>query len=492
MDALIGYTGLVGSTIREKLSFSTTELYRSTNINDIQGKSFRNVYFAGVPAVKWMANKFPDEDITIINGLKDVLKTVTCEQFILISTIDVHDHKFPKQNEDVVHVSNEPYGSHRYGFEEFIKEQFDNTYIFRLPALFGLGLKKNILFDLMNDNCLTNVNVNSKLQWYNLQWLYPDIQKCLYFGIKTVNLYPEPIETIDIINMFFPGKIDKLTSSKRVVYDHDTRYTMFRRSRYVVLNSLKSYIDFDTKSKKNVIEQRLTVSNLAWDISDDEYAIFILNRYGIKNVELVCTKYGPWTLWDNTTIENVKKIYSDFNIVSVQAVLYGIPGDLKNDEETIVNHLEFVSSLCDKLGISVIVYGSPKTRINITLDDLGRILESVGSSKICLEPNDIGYGCEVGVNFNECVEAVRDRQIYLNFDTGNSLMAGDDCPDEFDKIKHIQISAPQLKKISRRTYERIQKYSPVWENTKCKISLEMKLENILDLPEQLFSFISAI
>jgi hypothetical protein len=37
-----------------------------------------------------------------------------------------------------------------------------------LPALFGKHIKKNIIYDLLNENEIHNINYNSLYQWYNL------------------------------------------------------------------------------------------------------------------------------------------------------------------------------------------------------------------------------------------------------------------------------------------------------------------------------------
>ena len=60
-DALIGYTGFVGGTLLNQMSFE--EVYRKNNIIDIQNKSFNRVICAGAPAQKWIANKEPVDDL---------------------------------------------------------------------------------------------------------------------------------------------------------------------------------------------------------------------------------------------------------------------------------------------------------------------------------------------------------------------------------------------------------------------------------------------
>ena len=87
-DALIGHTGFVGSNLRAHGSYSG--FYNSKNIGDIAGREYDCVVCSGVSAVKWMANKNPEQDSADIKILLDCLDQVRAERFVLISTVDVY------------------------------------------------------------------------------------------------------------------------------------------------------------------------------------------------------------------------------------------------------------------------------------------------------------------------------------------------------------------------------------------------------------------
>ncbi|MFC6477946.1 hypothetical protein ACFQDN_17640 [Pseudomonas asuensis] len=59
-DALIGYSGFVGSTLLKQKDFEGQ--FRSTNISEVGEKPYRTLVCAGAPAQKWIANKDPDAD----------------------------------------------------------------------------------------------------------------------------------------------------------------------------------------------------------------------------------------------------------------------------------------------------------------------------------------------------------------------------------------------------------------------------------------------
>jgi hypothetical protein len=203
-SALVGYTGFVGSTLKRFNEY--TDLFNSSNFREMSGRSFDEVVCAGVSAVKWLANQKPEDDWKNIKALLDVLSSVNTRRFVLISTIDVYPDPSASCDEDTILSTEEgqPYGRHRLLIEEFASEKFEDVLIARLPALFGPGLKKNALFDLMNDNQIDKINPSSVFQWYPVERLANDLQTATAADLKLVNLFPEPIATSRIVEEVFP------------------------------------------------------------------------------------------------------------------------------------------------------------------------------------------------------------------------------------------------------------------------------------------------
>lgn len=203
--ALIGHTGFVGSNLQ--LQYDFTDFYNSRNFQKMQGQEYNLVVCAGVSAVKWMANKEPESDLANIKALEDVLATISAKQFILISTIDVYPVTLSKDEDfDCGSIKNHAYGTHRLHFEDFCDTHFSNCTIVRLPGLFGKGIKKNVIFDFLNDNCLEMINTKSSFQYYFLKYLWQDIQKSLKSNIKLINLFTEPVSSNEIFTTFFSSK----------------------------------------------------------------------------------------------------------------------------------------------------------------------------------------------------------------------------------------------------------------------------------------------
>ncbi|MCS3731648.1 NAD-dependent epimerase/dehydratase family protein [Bradyrhizobium betae] len=203
-SALIGYTGFVGGTLLRARPFDT--LINSRNSDEFRNREFDFVVHAGVPAVKWLANKEPAADRAAVESIRDTLATVRIKELVLISTIDVYPDPTATDDElaAIDPARNHAYGRHRFELEQWVRSHFDNVRIIRLPALFGEGLKKNVLFDLLNENQVDRINPASRFQWYPLRRLSADIEAVRAHDVRLINLFPEPIRTSDILHAFFP------------------------------------------------------------------------------------------------------------------------------------------------------------------------------------------------------------------------------------------------------------------------------------------------
>ncbi|NNC36697.1 MAG: hypothetical protein HKO02_04510 [Hyphomonadaceae bacterium] len=98
-----------------------------------------------------MANRSPDVDWANVENLIGLLSTVTADTFILISSLAVFADPAGQDDENSSNFQKElAYGRHRRELEIRCEKFFKNCLIARLPALFGAGLKKNFLFDILN------------------------------------------------------------------------------------------------------------------------------------------------------------------------------------------------------------------------------------------------------------------------------------------------------------------------------------------------------
>ena len=253
--ALIGYTGFVGSNLNQQTKFEG--LYNSKNIEDIAGKSFDILVCSGAPAVKWLANKEPIKDRENLQRLMDCLAQVSAKKVILISTVDVYPVPVEVDEDTEIEVEVlQPYGKHRLELEAFVQEHFDFL-IVRLPGLFGQGLKKNIIYDFLNDNVGDWIHKDSVFQFYNLEHLWQDIQTSLEHGLTLVNFATEPTSVEEVAAEAFGFEFTHEPQQTPARYDMQTKYFHifdgchpgYLYGKNQVLQELKEFVSKQTASR---------------------------------------------------------------------------------------------------------------------------------------------------------------------------------------------------------------------------------------------------
>ena len=413
MDALIGYTGFVGShLIRDGM-----DLYNRSNLGDINGKTYNTLYCSALPAEKWKANLHPEEDRLNMERLMDALRTVRCRSFVLISTVDA------------LQYSTQPYGAHRREFEEWVSRTFDNVFIFRLPALFGHGLKKNALYDMMHGNNIHSLRSHWIFHWYNVEWVWDDIQLHISRDRRIVNLLTPAIELSTIQSLLFPEIHLSSETTPQVCYAIESEYG-YTHSRDELLHSMAEYVGH---------VNRLTVSEVGWDPEKDSVMISYMKSKGIVQREIVPSKRN-WSM----------NGYA--NVYSAQSILYGVDIQIFQESE---RFLSILSDRLDKLstvGAKIIVFGSPKQRIYSGEDAIG-LFRRVGDLcrdhgiTLCIENNARGYGGNWLHTLSSTIDFVKSVQhsnIRVNLDTGSMMMENETSISDVEWIGHVQVSFPNL------------------------------------------------
>lgn len=250
-DALIGYSGFVGSSLLRQRHFD--ELYRSTNINDICGKNFDLVICAAAPAQKWIANREPEADLQNIKALIEHLTSVKSKTFVLISTVDVFrvpiavDESTPIEEEGL-----HPYGYHRRLLEKFVQSNFENHLIVRLPGLVGPGLRKNVIFDFLNSNSLEKIDCRGVFQFYPMVNLWHDIELSLKAKLPVVHFATAPVKVADIALHGFGKPFTNELASPPARYDMRTKHANifgmeghYQYSGRDVVQAVRSYAQYE-------------------------------------------------------------------------------------------------------------------------------------------------------------------------------------------------------------------------------------------------------
>lgn len=275
MIALVGSTGFVGGNLAESAQFDG--LYNSKNIESAFGTQPDLLIYAGLRAEKYLAEQFPAEDAAQIETAKENIKKIAPKRLVLISTIDVYEDSFHAA-ENTPALGNGAYGKHRADLESWVRANYPNVLIVRLPGLFGKGIKKNFIFDyiryipaLLNEAKFTELSAkesglkdfyrkNEKgfyackplskeetvrlkglfqtlgfsalnftdsrglFQYYYLGRLYSDICTALDHNISVLNITAEPVTVAEIYRSLTGKDFVNIIKDPYPVYDARTLY----------------------------------------------------------------------------------------------------------------------------------------------------------------------------------------------------------------------------------------------------------------------------
>lgn len=222
-SALIGSTGLVGGTLLAQTRFD--DLFHSRNIEQIAGRRYDTIVCAGAPAQKWLANRHPATDDAAVDRLTRALARARADRLVLISTVDVLP--VPVEVDESTEIDPArlaTYGRNRFTLERFALNYFD-TLVVRLPGLFGTGLKKNIVFDLLHDNALGAVHADAVFQFYPLERLWADVQAANRLGERLVHFSAAPVSVREVAREAFGREFDnRPTGVVPARYDFRSRF----------------------------------------------------------------------------------------------------------------------------------------------------------------------------------------------------------------------------------------------------------------------------
>ncbi|HQU09049.1 MAG TPA: hypothetical protein PLV25_03700, partial [Opitutales bacterium] len=149
--------------------------------------------------------------------------TIECDCFVLISTVDVFKSSLGATEATPIDETGlQPYGLHRRMLEAFVEAHFKKHLIVRLPGLVGPGLRKNVIFDFLNNNNLHAIDSRGVFQFYPMVNLGYDIQQALAAELKVVHLTAEPISVEELFLQGFGKTFVHPLSGPAASYDMQT------------------------------------------------------------------------------------------------------------------------------------------------------------------------------------------------------------------------------------------------------------------------------
>ncbi|MFO0805259.1 MAG: hypothetical protein U0791_19320 [Gemmataceae bacterium] len=222
-DALVGHTGFVGGNLAAQHRFAA--FFNSKNIESIRGRNFDTLVVSGMPAAKWLANRDSLGDRTTLDSLWGNLSHCTAKTVVIISTVDVYPAPRGVDEGTMIEpMFQEPYGKHRYELERRAGFRFPRVLSVRLPGLFGPGLKKNAIYDLLTGNQVEKIHPDAAYQFYNLNRLWGDIKTALDAGLTVVNFATEPVTMREVARTAFGHAFATAPGGRPASYDMRTKH----------------------------------------------------------------------------------------------------------------------------------------------------------------------------------------------------------------------------------------------------------------------------
>lgn len=217
----------------------------------------------------------------------------------------------------------------------------------------------------------------------------------------------------------------------------------------------------------------LSISNIAWDVSEDEEIAAILLQRGVSRIDLAPSKYFPnLATVSATEVEHVRRRWNDrgISLIGMQSLLFGTTGlNVFGDsvcQDRLLSHLESVFKVGAELGITKAVFGSPRNRLRGARSDSEALHEAVDFFRragdlamhhdmiLCLEPNPTIYGADFMTNIDltaSVAKAAAHPGIGMQWDTGAMFINQEDPATAMNGhasiVGHIHISEPQLAPI---------------------------------------------
>ncbi len=307
MIALVGYTGFVGSNLYAAANGEIDSLYNSKNIEEAYGTNPDLLIYAGLRAEKYLANTAPLKDNETIIQAENNIKKINPQKLVLISTIDVFKTPVNVNEESKIDTKHlHAYGYNRYQLEKWVRENYPDTLIIRLPGLFGKNIRKNFIYDFMNiipymlqqqkmdelsekdpelknyyeiqengfykvkvleenektilKNKFRNLNFTalnftdsrSKYQFYNLRRLWEDIQTAVRNNLQVWHPATEPITAGELYEFLTGEQFVNVLNGVPANYDYKTIYEKifdgkngYICSKEVILEDIKCFIEME-------------------------------------------------------------------------------------------------------------------------------------------------------------------------------------------------------------------------------------------------------
>lgn len=303
MNVLVGHTGFVGSNLYEYGDFDLG--VNSQNVEAAFGTAPDLLVYAGLRAEKYLANEAPEKDRKLILDAEENIKRIAPQKLVLISTIDVFkDASGADEDTSIAREGLHPYGLNRYDLECWVRENYEDALIIRLPGLFGKHIKKNFIYDYIHVipfmlkeekmemlcgqrpelknyyerlnngfwccrkmiareekqlkllfqeigfTALAFTDSRSRYQFYPLARLWKDMGLALQYGVRLLHTATEPVSAGEVYAALTGRPFENELAGAPADYDYRTKYGKlfngnggYIMNRQEVLEEIKEFVE---------------------------------------------------------------------------------------------------------------------------------------------------------------------------------------------------------------------------------------------------------
>ena len=213
---------------------------------------------------------------------------------------------------------------------------------------------------------------------------------------------------------------------------------------------------------------KLSISNIAWDESNDSTVHSYLHANNVTGIEVAPTKY--WQNWEgisSQSISDVKMTLAEagFVVPALQAILFGKPDLQVFNREThdqFIEHFKMLADIAFGLGAKILVFGAPRNRkrnelsYNDGIEIASELFSKLGD--VCkeqdviigIENNPVDYGSDFITSVAECKDFIfqlNHSHVKVHLDSAGVNMNSGSIGNTIRATKefvHYHISEPML------------------------------------------------
>ena len=259
---------------------------------------------------------------------------------------------------------------------------------------------------------------------------------------------------------------------------------------------------------------KLSISNIAWTMEQDEQVYEMMKQYEFSGLEIAPTRIfvnAPYTMIKEATewAEQLKQQHG-FVVPSMQSIWYGREERLFGSTEERRVLLDYTKKAIDfatAINCKNLVFGCPRNRTIFNgadpeiavsfFKEIGQYAADKGTV-IGMEANPPIYNTNYindTLSALELIEKVDSKGFLLNLDVGTMIQNNEDVKELQGKVKlinHVHISEPGLKPIERRQLHEELKSLLLAEEYCGFISIESGKLDDMDLLEKQLNYVKEL